>query len=473
MSSSGSRNDEPDSDEAVLTTPDGHALPRVLDRSVTMDLVQTYVESERIRSRRALLWVSTIFLFVVLLVLSIFVAVSVHVMKNSQQVTQNMTKVTSRIDTVRLETAAYAAEVIDMTNRIDTVENANDEISGEVKNHEASRARKERVLWRNLTNFSNWVVERDEDGLKYVSRIEARLKELEGTAAARQMELVAVRQEYSTMLTKMTDQNSKAGGFRENVSEDRRTVYPSLAESPQYANFASPDDADDGSDIDALAGYERGRPKGEISVVTFPNGDKYEGEFKNGLFHGWGTFHYLNGDKYEGPFKNDEKYGRGSFVYRNGDRYDGEFRNNVKEGRGKLLLRNGDRYVGDFRNDGIKGKGTYFYKNKNKYTGDFKNGFKHGNGGFIFANGDKYEGEFRDDKRHGKGTYTFGDGGRYIGEFKDGKRHGDGRYIYPDGKEYKGEFKAGKKEGRGMCIYPNGKRLKGIWRNDKLVKRMG
>ena len=34
-------------EEGVLTTPEGHALPRVLDPKVTMDLVQRYVETER------------------------------------------------------------------------------------------------------------------------------------------------------------------------------------------------------------------------------------------------------------------------------------------------------------------------------------------------------------------------------------------------------------------------------------------
>ena len=35
----------------------------------------------------------------------------------------------------------------------------------------------------------------------------------------------------------------------------------------------------------------------------FKNGDQYEGEFENDLFHGDGVFTFNHGDKYEGQFK--------------------------------------------------------------------------------------------------------------------------------------------------------------------------
>ena len=33
--------------------------------------------------------------------------------------------------------------------------------------------------------------------------------------------------------------------------------------------------------------------------INYPNGDHYEGEFKDGEFHGRGILHYANGAKYE------------------------------------------------------------------------------------------------------------------------------------------------------------------------------
>jgi len=47
---------------------------------------------------------------------------------------------------------------------------------------------------------------------------------------------------------------------------------------------------------------------------TYPNGDKYEGEWKGGKEHGQGTKTYSNGDKYEGEW-NDGEYHKGLITY--------------------------------------------------------------------------------------------------------------------------------------------------------------
>jgi len=43
--------------------------------------------------------------------------------------------------------------------------------------------------------------------------------------------------------------------------------------------------------------------KKEQVNLTFPNGDKYVGEWKDGEYHGQGTFTYPDGSKYVGEFK--------------------------------------------------------------------------------------------------------------------------------------------------------------------------
>ena len=39
--------------------------------------------------------------------------------------------------------------------------------------------------------------------------------------------------------------------------------------------------------------------------------EKYEGEWKNGKFHGTGTFEFGDGTKYSGEWKNDSEHGIG------------------------------------------------------------------------------------------------------------------------------------------------------------------
>ena len=42
--------------------------------------------------------------------------------------------------------------------------------------------------------------------------------------------------------------------------------------------------------------------------------------------YGRGTRFYANGDRYEGEWREGKKHGRGTFFYANGDRYEGEWR---------------------------------------------------------------------------------------------------------------------------------------------------
>ena len=58
-------------------------------------------------------------------------------------------------------------------------------------------------------------------------------------------------------------------------------------------------------------------------VHNFTNGDRYEGEFRNGKLNGWGTYYHLannqfRGDKYTGQFLNDTRQGMGRYIPANG-----------------------------------------------------------------------------------------------------------------------------------------------------------
>ena len=49
-----------------------------------------------------------------------------------------------------------------------------------------------------------------------------------------------------------------------------------------------------------------------IGILSFPSGQQYVGEFKDGNYHGRGSVSLSNGNKYIGEFFNDKKHGQGA-----------------------------------------------------------------------------------------------------------------------------------------------------------------
>ena len=76
--------------------------------------------------------------------------------------------------------------------------------------------------------------------------------------------------------------------------------------------------------------------------ITFDNGVKYVGEWKNNKEHGLGTYIYPNGNKYIGEFKYGKGNGLGTFY-----------------SRGKTLEEN-YKYVGEFKDDKFHGRGIIY-----------------------------------------------------------------------------------------------------------------
>lgn len=47
---------------------------------------------------------------------------------------------------------------------------------------------------------------------------------------------------------------------------------------------------------------------------VYSTGDEYEGEFVNGLFHGYGVYKWKNGDRYEGMWEKNRRKGHGKWT---------------------------------------------------------------------------------------------------------------------------------------------------------------
>ncbi len=105
---------------------------------------------------------------------------------------------------------------------------------------------------------------------------------------------------------------------------------------------------------------------------------------------------------------------------RAGNKYTGEFTNGMLHGQGNYTFANGAKHIGGFRDGQPHGQGTITFPNGDKYVGPFIDGKKIGQGAYSFANGDKYVGEFKGDRMHGEGTYVFQGGKILTGMFKDG-----------------------------------------------------
>jgi len=112
---------------------------------------------------------------------------------------------------------------------------------------------------------------------------------------------------------------------------------------------------------------------------------------------------FSNG-KYVGEVKDDKANGHGTRRWANGSKYEGEWKDNLFHGQGiHISYDNPERFL-------------------SKYEGEWKNGQRHGQGTVTMKNVNKYKyiGEWKDNAPHGQGTWMYADGKIIQGIFKDG-----------------------------------------------------
>lgn len=173
---------------------------------------------------------------------------------------------------------------------------------------------------------------------------------------------------------------------------------------------------------------EKPKPKDDVVFVikTRYSDGYYSGRLRNNVREGEGTFVFNMGDKYEGEWKNNKFHGYGIYTYSSQNprdlKYEGHWTEGERKGEGTHYYKNGDRYDGNFDKGLANGKGKYYHANNGEvYEGEFKNGLPDGYGKEYYYNGSlKYEGEFRKGYYDGVGTYHYASGKKYHGKFKNG-----------------------------------------------------
>ena len=213
------------------------------------------------------------------------------------------------------------------------------------------------------------------------------------------------------------------------------------------------------------------------------------GCIKGNCVNGKGTKIWPNGDKYNGNWKNEKPHGLGTFIWVNGTKYIGDWEFGIQNGQGTVTWANGDKYIGGRKNGEADGQGTFIYADGTAQSGEWKNGnlierdssgkaigcvegnCDNGKGTGVWEKGFKYVGEWKMQNMHGFGIGTWPNGDRYEGDWVNGQRTGQGKYFYSGGGGvYTGEWKNNNRHGEGTMIWNDGVKEVAIWEMDKPVK---
>ncbi|GMN39667.1 hypothetical protein TIFTF001_008895 [Ficus carica] len=178
-------------------------------------------------------------------------------------------------------------------------------------------------------------------------------------------------------------------------------------------------------------------------VEFYSDGDFYEGEFHKGRSNGSGVYNFFVNGRYEGDWIDGRYDGYGIESWTRGSRYKGQYRQGLRHGYGVYRFYTGDSYAGEWCNGQSHGFGVQSCADGSCYVGEFKCGVKHGLGCYHFRNGDRYAGEYFGDKIHGFGVYHFANGHCYEGSWHEGLKQGYGMYTFRSGDTRCGEWDGG------------------------------
>lgn len=155
-------------------------------------------------------------------------------------------------------------------------------------------------------------------------------------------------------------------------------------------------------------------------VLSFGDGTSLHGLFVSGRLVGKGKEKFGRRIIYQGDFKDGLYHGQGTLKdLSDGAKYVGEFKLGKPDGWG-VSSREGEIYEGGFKEGKPHGKGSCNTSVRNwsaSYKGEMKDGLRHGTGEFTDKTGRSYVGKWNRDKMHGKGTLSDADGIIFEGKF--------------------------------------------------------
>ena len=99
----------------------------------------------------------------------------------------------------------------------------------------------------------------------------------------------------------------------------------------------------------------------------------YEGDWKEGLRHGFGKFTWSNGDTYSGLWDNDKRHGQGTYIWNDGSKYIGNYSHGIRSGYGLYYYTNGTIYEGTWQNNLKHGIANFYYKESVNIGGRYHN----------------------------------------------------------------------------------------------------
>ncbi len=85
-----------------------------------------------------------------------------------------------------------------------------------------------------------------------------------------------------------------------------------------------------------------GNKRTRRDVISYSNGDRYDGRVKDGKKHGIGTYNWASGDKYTGNWIDGNRTGYASYTWSHGDRYKGKFKDGLMHGIVTFNFANGN-----------------------------------------------------------------------------------------------------------------------------------
>ena len=226
-------------------------------------------------------------------------------------------------------------------------------------------------------------------------------------------------------------------------------------------------------------GQSKGYELDGLGIMLYNAGHRYLGEWREGCASGFGVLFHPDGTADVGLYENNEYKGKpfaeedaDTLTYPNGDVYRGEMKDGLRDGYGLLTCADGRLMEGYFADDVfVMG---YFHESMD-YVGFFEGGTFHGMAAAAFF---RDEGrlhqiqvvEYVNGHRNSEGVSYFPTTKQaHIGHYRDDKRSGKGIYTWPDGKTYIGEFAESLIAGEGHCYQADGSVQIGTFLNNVYV----